>query len=74
MKQAVLPLLVLLVGSAVSAQNPRDRENPGYRDPRLSRISPGQIAPLLEGLGEHHHRRSPPALNGPSFFLTRDCG
>ena len=53
MKQAVLPLLVLLVGSAVSAQNPRDRENPGYRDPRLS--EPGQIAPLLEGLGEHHH-------------------
>ena len=53
MKQTVLPLLVLLVSSAVSAQDPRDRENPGYRDPWLS--EPGQIAPLLEGLGEHHH-------------------
>ena len=36
MKQTVLPLMVLLVSSAVSAQDPRDRANPGYRDPRLS--------------------------------------
>ena len=53
MKQTVLPLLVLLASSAVSAQDPSDRENPGYRDPRLT--EPTQIAPLLEGLGEHHH-------------------
>ena len=36
---------------AASAQNPADRENPGAgRDPRLSE---GQIAPVLEGLGDY---------------------
>ena len=66
MKQTVLPLLVLLASSAVSAQDPSDRENPGYRDPRLR--EPGQIAPLLEGLGEHHHPITTSVERAQLFF------
>ena len=60
------PLILLLVSSAVSGQDPRDRENPGYRDPRLTEA--GQIAPLLEGLGEHHHPITTSSERAQLFF------
>ena len=66
MKRTALPLVFLLVCSAVPGQDPRDRENPGYRDPRLTEV--GQIAPLLEGLGEHHHSITTSVERAQLFF------
>ena len=60
------PLILLLICTALTAQDPRDRENPGYRDPRLTEA--GQIAPLLDGLGEHHHQVTAHSERAQLFF------
>lgn len=61
--------IAMLFATQVAAQDsppPMDREHPGHGpDPRLS---PGQIAPVLEGLGDHHRRITTDVERAQLFF------
>ncbi len=63
-----LARVICLAGmvTLLGAQEQRDREQPEYRDPRLA--EPGQIAPILEGLGDHHHLITTASERAQVFF------
>ena len=63
----ILSVIILLaLGSAADAQHPnRHDERALKEDPRLA---PGQLAPVLEGLGDHHHPITTASERAQMFF------
>lgn len=63
---AAVLAVVMATGAAWGQQHGADREEPGAgRDPR---VSTGPIAPLLEGLGDHHHPVTTKSPEAQRFF------
>jgi tetratricopeptide (TPR) repeat protein len=59
-------LAMLITFSCSLAQAQQDRENPRLGDD--PRLTPGQIAPVLEGLGDHHHKVTANSDRAQLFF------
>ena len=62
---ALLTLFVCTLATPAAAQHARHDERALAEDPRLA---PGQIAPVLEGLGDHHHPITTTSERAQSFF------
>jgi len=61
----VFMLALMLVGSAAAQHHNKHDDRALEEDPRLA---PGQIAPVLEGLGDHHHAVTTSSERAQLFF------